>query len=338
MSVNELESSLIVYALSHHSAAVVILSGVVLKGLISSDIAASVVDSLTSSICIVDLAGTIVGVNRAWMEFNATNGGTSDDGYVGANYLDVCGRSQGDTAQNAESLCSGLRRVLEGQEEVFQIEYPCHSPAELRWFLARITPLARRAGADRGERIGAVVSHMDITDRKKLELEYARLAWTDPLTQLPNRRFFETYAAIELQRLQRFGGAMSVLALDLDNFKLINDGYGHPAGDAVLKEFAARCKATLRGSDLLVRIGLEEFVALLGGADEHSAAQLAERLRVAIEGMSVLIDGAIIRVTTSIGVASATGGDRLVSDIIARADRALYAAKNAGRNIVQLAA
>lgn len=177
---------------------------------------------------------------------------------------------------------------------------------------------------------------MDITDRKKLELEYARLAWTDPLTQLPNRRFFETYAAIELQRLHPFGGGMSVLALDFD--KLINDGYGHPAGDAVLKEFAARCKATLRGSDLLVRIGLEEFVALLGGADEHSAAQLAERLRVAIEGMSVLIDGAIIRVTTSIGVASATDRDRLVSDIIARADRALYAAKNAGRNIVQLAA
>lgn len=112
---------------------------------------------------------------------------------------------------------------------------------------------------------------MNITDRKKLELEYARLASTDPLTDLPNRRFFQTYAAIEFKRLHRFGGQMSLLALDLDNFKQINDRYGHHAGDVVLRKFATRCKATVRGSDLFARIGGEEFVALLLGERARKA-------------------------------------------------------------------
>ncbi len=299
--------------------------------LIADSLAASVMDALTSNICVVDLAGEILAVNRAWMEFSATNEGGAGEAYLGTNYLNVCRSSTGPASAEASSFYGGLADVLEGRKDLFQIEYPCHSPSELRWFLARVTPLIQRRNT---KKIGAVVSHMNITDRKLVELDYARLASTDPLTDLPNRRFLEDYAKIELERLRRFGGAMSVLMLDLDKFKLINDTHGHLAGDAVLKKVAARCKAAVRESDVFARIGGEEFVALLPGTDEVGAIVLAEKLRSIIEGLKIKTEAETLRVTGSIGVASVAPNDRSISSALNRADRALYAAKDAGRNRV----
>ncbi|WP_246105010.1 GGDEF domain-containing protein [Rhodoligotrophos appendicifer] len=134
--------------------------------------------------------------------------------------------------------------------------------------------------------------------------------------------------------MRRFGGAMSVLMLDLDKFKLINDTHGHLAGDAVLKKVAARCKAAVRESDVFARIGGEEFVALLPGTDEVGAIVLAEKLRSIIEGLKIKTEAETLRVTGSIGVASVAPNDRSISSALNRADRALYAAKDAGRNRV----
>ncbi|MEP6567337.1 MAG: diguanylate cyclase [Mesorhizobium sp.] len=307
-----------------------------MAGLIAENLAESVMDALTSNICVVDLTGDILAVNRAWMEFSASNAGGAELAYLGTNYLHVCLSSTGPASAEAPEFYGGMHDVLEGRTELFQIEYPCHSPTELRWFLARVTPLVQRRGTKDAEKVGAVVSHMNVTDRKLIELDNARLASTDPLTDLPNRRFFEAYAKIELGRLARFGGTMSLLMLDLDNFKLINDIHGHLAGDAVLKKVAARCKTAVRTSDLFARIGGEEFVALLPGTDEASAILLAEKLRSIIESLKIRTETKTLRVTGSIGVASVSPKDRSIRAALHRADKALYEAKIAGRNRVSV--
>ena len=306
--------------------------------LIAEDLAVAVMDALTSSICVVDRAGKILAVNRAWSEFSDQNNGMGAEAYLGTNYLEVCHQSSGAASMEASEFYRGMNEVLEGRSQLFQIEYPCHSPSELRWFLARVTPLTKRDNKEIAEPVGAVVSHMNVTDRKLLELRYARLASTDALTDLPNRRYLEDHARIELECLRRFGGTMALLLVDLDHFKLINDRFGHLAGDAVLKKFAAVCKTVIRDNDLFARIGGEEFVALLGGTDETGAFLLAERLRSTIADLKVKTPSGVIRVTGSIGVTSVKAQDRSITAALKRADAALYAAKNAGRNRVELAA
>ncbi|MCG6122878.1 MAG: GGDEF domain-containing protein [Microvirga sp.] len=307
-----------------------------MAALIPENLAVYVVDSLSSNICVVDRAGTILAVNRAWIEFSANNSGGGVEDYLGASYLNVCENSSGSAAREAAAFSKGLRDVLDGRADQFQIEYPCHSPSELRWFLARVTPLSKRGATGSAERNCAVVSHMNVTDRKLLELRYAKLASTDPLTDLPNRRFFEDFARIEVDRLRRFGGSMSLMMLDLDNFKFINDRYGHLARDAVLKKFAACCKRIVRERDLIARIGGEEFVVLLFGSDVASAVLLAERLRSRIASLRITTAAGVIRVTSSIGVTLMTAKDRSITAALQRADEALYAAKSGGRNRVEM--
>ena len=152
---------------------------------IKDDLAASVIDSLVSAICVVDLKGEIVSVNRSWLEFSAANAGGGEQSYVGTNYLDVCRRSTGSASDEAAEFHDGLHNVLEGRAENFEMEYPCHAPEELRWFSGRITPLYGRTGPRNSERLGAVVSHMNITDRKLLEIEYRRLGEVARLTTNP---------------------------------------------------------------------------------------------------------------------------------------------------------
>jgi len=149
------------------------------------DIAVSVIDALTSQICVVDPRGVIFAVNRAWKQFTAENSSGQVRNPIGVNYLNVCRHSVGPASEEASPFVSGLSAVLRGEREFFQIEYPCHSPKEMRWFLARVSPLRRRSASVECASIGAVVSHMNITDRKLAELDCARLAATDPLTGRP---------------------------------------------------------------------------------------------------------------------------------------------------------
>jgi PAS domain-containing protein len=148
----------------------------------SSQLTASVLDALTSQICVIDKSGLIVAVNRSWRRFGAENNAKSGRSDIGMDYIEICKGAFGPGADEADDFAKGVQAVLEGKTDLFQMEYPCHSPAKSRWFLGRVTPLD---GHD-----GAVISHLDITDRKLLEFELARLASTDSLTGLPNRRYF----------------------------------------------------------------------------------------------------------------------------------------------------
>ncbi|HVI30065.1 sensor domain-containing diguanylate cyclase [Hansschlegelia sp.] len=173
----------------------------------------------------------------------------------------------------------------------------------------------------------------DVSDRRRLETELRELALTDSLTGLPNRRcFFET--AQSLLEDGPMNRALTVLMLDVDHFKAVNDRFGHRVGDEVLKAVAARGKAALRKEDLIARVGGEEFAALLPGTDGEPAACIARRLRQAIIAAPVTVGAVAIPVTVSIGVAGRRKGEVAAEGIVERADRALYAAKSAGRDRV----
>ena len=176
----------------------------------------------------------------------------------------------------------------------------------------------------------------DISERKKLEKELLEQARTDMLTGLPNRRRFLELAHEELVRANRYGSMLSILMVDLDQFKLINDRYGHRTGDTVLVRFAEICRKTMRSFDIAGRMGGEEFAVLLPETDLGSALEAAERLRLRISEENVITEeGEAFKFSASFGVASLSSEQSNIDRLIAAADDALYGAKRAGRNCVK---
>jgi diguanylate cyclase (GGDEF)-like protein len=162
-----------------------------------------------------------------------------------------------------------------------------------------------------------------------------RLASTDPLTGAVNRRQFFAQGQQELMRATRSNYGVALLLLDLDFFKRINDTHGHAAGDTVLKATAECCAGHLRPSDILVRLGGEEFAILLSDVTEAQALQAAERVRLSIEALVITVaGGAVITPTVSIGVSCNHRGNSSLDELLAAADRAMYTAKREGRNRV----
>lgn len=189
---------------------------------------------------------------------------------------------------------------------------------------------------DGQEVTGAVAVFQDITERKRMEHELMRLATSDTLTGLPNRRHVLQEMDHELARIRRFGGEGCLLMIDLDHFKRINDEFGHAAGDVVLTTLAALMRGSLRQIDTPGRMGGEEFVVLLPQIDQASASVVAERLRAALCGHDFVFGGKHARVTASIGCTRMMATDERVDDVLLRADKALYKAKASGRNQVVL--
>ena len=180
---------------------------------------------------------------------------------------------------------------------------------------------------------GLVGFRFDITELKRQERELIRLAWTDSLTDAMNRHRFMDLAGKEVERARRRNSELSLLLLDADHFKQINDKYGHAAGDAILKGLVERWTRSLRSHDLIGRIGGEEFSILLPDANAAHAMRTAERLRKEIAEVPFAFEGQLLRVTVSIGVATLAAGEDLPA-LMQRADRALYRAKEAGRDEV----
>ncbi|MEW6766110.1 MAG: diguanylate cyclase [Pseudomonadota bacterium] len=187
-----------------------------------------------------------------------------------------------------------------------------------------------------GEHPLVLLSFQDITSAKAREHELAHHATTDALTGMTNRRHFLECAEHLLHESPSSQAPAALLILDLDLFKAVNDLHGHLAGDKVLRQVAFSIQANLRQQDLCGRLGGEEFGVLLPNTDEHGATELAERLREAVERLVIPLDGgARLRPTISIGGAL-TGGTKATPliELLAHADHALYAAKDAGRNRV----
>jgi diguanylate cyclase (GGDEF)-like protein/PAS domain S-box-containing protein len=178
----------------------------------------------------------------------------------------------------------------------------------------------------------------DITDRKNLEERLSRMATCDPLTGLYNRGELDRVLVLEAKRAARYSYPLSVMMLDIDHFKRVNDACGHQAGDKVLIKLAAILTKNIRDLDHIGRFGGEEFVLLLPGVDSEGAHVVAERIRHMIENTPISIDAETdINITISIGVASCPKNATNKDGLISAADKALYKAKESGRNRVCIA-
>jgi two-component system cell cycle response regulator len=172
-----------------------------------------------------------------------------------------------------------------------------------------------------------------LRDNVQLSIE---MAITDPLTSLFNRRYMESHLAALVEQAASRGKPLTVLEIDIDYFKSINDTHGHDAGDDVLRDFALRIKRSIRGIDLACRLGGEEFVVVMPETDLAVAAMVAERLRrrIAAEPFAIQQGARTIPVTISIGIAALRGRNDTAASLLKRADQALYRAKRDGRNRV----
>jgi len=183
--------------------------------------------------------------------------------------------------------------------------------------------------------VGLSISGLSTMVHERLLHRYERLALTDELTELPNRRFFMEHAERVAKRVTGDARPASLLMMDLDNFSEINESFGHSGGDEALVAFAIALRSHVRPTDLVARYGGEEFCALLADTDLPHAKEAAERLRSAIERLTVEVKGRPLSFTVSIGIALLQGTD--IDAALDRADRALYQAKHEGRNRVAVA-
>ena len=197
---------------------------------------------------------------------------------------------------------------------------------------------------ENGKRVGYQGILRDITDRKRAQaeriraLEMEQLAITDPLTGIYNRRFFDEVAEKELERTRRSGSSLSLIMFDIDNFKQVNDTFGHLLGDEVLKNLADTCKENIRSMDFFTRFGGEEFLVLMPDTGQESAQETAERLRSVVAGKAMATtDGSDIFITISLGIATFEDEQSVdMNTMLDRADKAMYQAKEAGRNRVMV--
>jgi diguanylate cyclase (GGDEF)-like protein len=160
------------------------------------------------------------------------------------------------------------------------------------------------------------------------------LASTDPLTGVANRRRLMQRAAEEIARARRFSQPVTVVMIDLDHFKRLNDAHGHETGDRALCEVARACVAVVRDIDLVSRTGGEEFAILLPQTTLGRGLEVAERLRRAVAAIALPVAGAHLAISASLGVTELSPDDATIEQVLARADRALYRSKAEGRNRV----
>ena len=208
-----------------------------------------------------------------------------------------------------EILTRGVLRVADGELDLI---LPVHRKDELGIVTGMFNDMVRRLQEN----------------QHKLE----QIATTDSLTGLANRKQILADLTTQVENFRRYSSECSVLMIDIDHFKKINDGYGHLAGDAVLGQLASILRENLRSMDRAGRYGGEEFLVVLGKTDSSQAMQTAERIRQAVEGKVFSWEETRLRLTVSLGVATITASDLAGVDLIGRADKALYVAKAAGRN------
>ncbi|MBB5048164.1 diguanylate cyclase (GGDEF)-like protein/hemerythrin-like metal-binding protein/PAS domain S-box-containing protein [Rhodopseudomonas rhenobacensis] len=289
-------------------------------------------DEAPTLIWICGIDGVRDFANKAWFDLVGATG--AEGGPVDwTNYLHP------EDKERYPALIAGLMDAPLQVETEFRVR---GAAGDWRWILEKITPRMD------GERpIGLIASGIDITDIKLSEglvneansrmeqqvaertREFQRLAHADPLTGIANRRLLIDRLDSEVARAARCGEALSVLYVDIDYFKSINDTFGHAAGDSVLVELAATMKGLVRQTDLVARMGGEEFVVLLLNTEQSAALRAADHLREAIARCRF---APITRpVTVSVGVAGHQAGED-AAQLLARADHALLQAKRSGRN------
>lgn len=293
----------------------------------SERLARDTIDALSEHIAVIDEGGRIVAVNAAWRSFASANVAQPSTVTEGANYLASCDAAAARGDRDAAIVAGLIREVAAGTREQAEWEYGCHLPDEERWFLLRITRFSDVEPA----RI--VLSRENITERRKSDARIEYLATHDALTDLPNRNLLADRAEQLIEHSQRTGLGLSLLFIDLDNFKYLNDAYGHVVGDRVLQSVAAELKALLRAGDTIARLGGDEFVVLLADLTDATLDSSAVARGILQRFASALpLDDREITVTASIGISVHPTDGTTLDELLKHADAAMYRAKGAGRS------
>lgn len=279
-----------------------------------------VIDHVPALIAYVDASETYRFANRAY----ETLFGLAPEQIVGRGMREVLGEKYAEAKPHIDSALAGRRTMHDRMVTANQRSHYLHNV-----YVPHVD--------DDGQVAGLFILAVDISDRKVLEQELAHKALHDPLTGLPNRAVFEDGLDRALEGARRTGSRLALVYMDIDNFKGINDSLGHVAGDVVLKAFAARIRRCVRSSDLVARVGGDEFVVVLGNlAQDDDASEVARKL-VACMREPVMVGDRAVPATTSAGVAITANGETGAAELLRRADGAMYQAKSGGRNRFHLA-
>ena len=280
-----------------------------------------ITDNMFDMVSLTDLQGNYIFVGKSHSAL-----GYDLDSLLGRNVLEFI------HPEDLPSIQARFQEIVAGRRDNQRSEYRLrNADGSYLWIETAGKIMKDEAGNNKE----VLFSSRDVTERKRMEEELKRLAGIDFLTGVCNRRIFLQRAEEELQRANRHGRNCVLLMLDVDHFKRTNDKYGHAAGDATLQKIAALCREVLRGADILGRIGGEEFAVLLVETDLAASLQVAERLRQTIQDEDFGLEkGGSFRLSLSIGVAGYNSDGETLSNLLRRADIALYQAKNQGRNRV----
>jgi diguanylate cyclase (GGDEF)-like protein/PAS domain S-box-containing protein len=282
-----------------------------------------ILDNLFAYVALLDNNGVVLEVNKAPLE----RAGYRREDVIGQYFYDAPWWNYDEEVR--AQLISAMHDAKQGKSSRYDVVVKMGEDLVPIDFL--IAPV--RDGF--GQIVGLLPTAVDITERKQLEDELNRQAHLDYLTGLPNRRSFMERFEQELSRSQRYDNTMSILMLDIDLFKQVNDAYGHQAGDQVLKTLAMIFQEEMRSIDIVGRLGGEEFGMVLTETSIEKAVEVAERLREVISKTEVTLSSGIqIHFTVSIGVATLMDKNMSIDMLLNESDKALYRAKQDGRNKV----
>lgn len=286
-------------------------------------IRSAAIDHAAEAIAIANGHGTVEYINPAFSKM------------TGLSSAEVCGVKQLDAlllGHQPEQMAALALAIHDGQHWRGELASN-HRNGQQYFETISVAPVRNSSN----QLIHIVAIKYDISAAKKLQADLERLANTDELTSIYNRRQFLQRAQEEIARGQRWHRPLSLAMLDLDYFKRINDRYGHGFGDDVLRRFASCIQFNVRMEDVCGRLGGEEFAILLPDTDRYNASLIMERLRKAVADITLdsPLGGEAVHFTVSIGISELYPGEETPTPLIARADAALYLAKQEGRNCVR---
>lgn len=280
----------------------------------------TLINSLPAYIAMLDVEGTIIEVNDQWRCFGANNAYSGENFGLGMNYIRLCETASGESANEAPAVAAGLRAVLDGEQDSFRLEYPCHSPQEFRWF--RVT--ANRLGPDSGDgtRHGAVVMHVDITEYKRATQQLERIAFEDLLTGLCTRNGFVQRLHLWIEK-NGWPASGAVAVVDIVGLRDVNDTFGFEGGDRVLVEFSRRLQAPVGERTLAGRIGGDEFTVFVQPAAGETLETRMDRLLECLSA-SLELDGVEIKIAVRLGFTRMGAQLRPPEILLGEAKRALF--------------
>jgi diguanylate cyclase (GGDEF)-like protein len=288
----------------------------------------STLDALAEHIAVVESDGTIAIVNKAWRDFGVAIGTASPVAREGSNYLTACDEAAARGDRDAARVAVLTRQVIAGEARQEQWEYESEGPAGRRWFTLRVNRFAGEGP------VRVIVAREDVTERKANESRIQYLATHDALTGLPNRNLLEDRTQQSIERLRRSGQGLAVISVDLDNFRQLNDAYGHSVGDATIAACALRIAVAAEGvSDTVARLGSDEFVVVVGDAPDPgtAAARMARAIHDAINAPMSVLDDHEFTLLASVGISLYPSDGTTFDALLKNAEAAMYRAKALGR-------